>query len=63
MLFNLMQKKKVCMLYIKQCQHKIDAFLEFSSFFHDPADVGNLNSGSSAFIKVKIHKSKDMETS
>lgn len=27
MLFNLMQKKKVCMLYIKQCQHKIDAFL------------------------------------
>ena len=30
---------------------EIDVFLEFSSFFHDPADVGNLISGSSAFCK------------
>ena len=27
---------------------KIDVFLELSCFFHDPADVGNLISGSSA---------------
>ena len=28
---------------------EIDAFLELSCFFNDPADVGNLISGSSAF--------------
>ena len=28
---------------------EIDVFLELSCFFHDPADVGNLISGSSAF--------------
>ena len=28
---------------------EIDAFLEFSCFFDDPVDVGNLMSGSSAF--------------
>ena len=28
---------------------EIDVFLEVSSFFDDPADVGNLVSGSSAF--------------
>ena len=28
---------------------KIDVFLELSCFFHDPADVGNLISDSSAF--------------
>ena len=30
---------------------EIDVFLEFSCFFDDPADVGNLISGSSAFSK------------
>ena len=30
----------------------IDAFLELSCFFCDPADVGNLISGSSAFSKT-----------
>ena len=30
---------------------EIDVFLELSCFFHDPADVGNLISGSSAFSK------------
>ena len=30
---------------------EIDIFLELSYFFHDPADVGNLISGSSAFSK------------
>ena len=28
---------------------EIDAFLELSGFFDDPADIGNLISGSSAF--------------
>ena len=30
---------------------EVDAFLEFSCFFYDPVDVGNLISGSSAFPK------------
>ena len=29
----------------------VDVFLELSCFFDDPADVGNLISGSSAFSK------------
>jgi len=28
---------------------EVDGFLELSCFFHDPTDVGNLISGSSAF--------------
>ena len=32
---------------------KIDIFLELSSFFDDPADVGNLISGSSALLTGK----------
>ena len=31
---------------------EIDVFLELSCFFDDPADVGNLISGSSAFSKT-----------
>ena len=30
---------------------EVDVFLEFSCFFDDPADVGNLISGSSVFSK------------
>ena len=30
---------------------EVDIFLEFSCFFDDPTDVGNLISGSSAFSK------------
>ena len=30
-------------------------FLEFSSFFYDPTDVGNLISGSSAFSKSSLN--------
>ena len=33
----------------------IDVFMEFSCFFHDPADVGNLVSGSSAFPKSSLN--------
>ena len=32
---------------------EIDVFLELSCFFHDPEDVGNLISGSSAFSKTE----------
>ena len=34
---------------------KIDVFLELSCCFHDPADVGNLISGSSAFSKSSLN--------
>ena len=34
---------------------EIDVFLELSSFFHDPADVGILISGSSAFSKTSLN--------
>ena len=33
---------------------EIDVFLELSCFFSDPADVGNLISGSSAFSKTSL---------
>ena len=32
-----------------------DVFLELSCLFYDPADVGNLISGSSAFSKPLVH--------
>ena len=32
-----------------------DVFLEFSCFFNDPTDVGNLISGSSAFSKSTLN--------
>ena len=35
----------------KVSKAEVDIFLELSCFFHDPADVGNLISGSSAFSK------------
>ena len=35
--------------------HEIHVFLELSCFFHDPADVGNLISGSSAFSKTSLN--------
>ena len=33
---------------------EIDVFLEFSCFFDDLADIGNLISGSSAFSKTNL---------
>ena len=41
--------------YLLPNKAEIDAFLEFSRFFHDPADVGNLMSGSSAFSKTSLN--------
>ena len=34
---------------------EIDVFLELFRFFHNPADVGNLISGSSAFSKTSLN--------
>ena len=34
---------------------EIDVFLELACFFDDPADVGNLISGSSAFSKISLN--------
>ena len=34
---------------------EIDVFLELSCFYDDPADVGNLISGSSAFSKTNLN--------
>ena len=34
---------------------EIDVFMELSCFFNDPADVGNLISGSSVFSKTSLN--------
>ena len=34
---------------------EVDVFLELSSVFDDPTDVGNLSSGSSAFSKFSLN--------
>ena len=34
---------------------EVDVFLELSCFVHDPADVGNLNYGSSVFSKTSLN--------
>ena len=34
---------------------EVDIFLEFSCFFYDSMDVGNLISGSSAFSKSRLN--------
>ena len=34
---------------------EVDILLEFSCFFYDPADGGNLISGSSAFLKFSLN--------
>ena len=39
---------------------KVDVFLEFSHFFDDPEDVGNLISGSSVFSKTSLSIRKFM---
>ena len=42
---------------------EIDVFLELFCFFHDPADVGNLISGSFAFLPTGNFSSKHKTTS
>ena len=34
---------------------EVDVFMEFSRFFYDPTDVGNLISGFSAFSKTSLN--------
>ena len=34
---------------------EVEVFLEYSCFFNDPKDVGNLVSGSSAFSKASLN--------
>ena len=36
-------------------EEEVDVFLELSCFFYGPADVGSLNSGSSAFSKSSLY--------
>ena len=36
-------------------EEEVDVFLEFSCFFFDSMDVGNLISGSSAFSKSRLY--------
>ena len=40
---------------------EIDVFLELPCFFHDPADVGNLIFGSSAFSKTSLNISQQKQ--
>ena len=51
--FGLVNKEEICFSGILE-------FLEFSCFFNDPADVGNLVSGSSAFPKTSLNNWKFM---
>ena len=39
---------------------EIDVFLKLSRFFSDPADVGSLTSGSSAFSKTSLNISSEI---
>ena len=41
-------------------KEETDVFLKLSCFFHDPVDVGNLISGSSAFSKTSLNIRKFM---
>ena len=34
---------------------EVDVFMELSCFFYDPMDIGNLTSGSSAFLKSSLN--------
>ena len=34
---------------------EVDVLLEFPCFFHEPTDIGNLTSGSSAFSKSSLY--------
>ena len=48
-----------CDLHSQRLEHsqwsKVDFFLDFSCFFYDPVDVGNLISGSYAFSKTSLY--------
>ena len=50
------KKKRIIQFVVIHTVNKteVDIFLEFSCFFNDPADAGNLISGSSAFSKSSL---------
>ena len=59
----LFQNFQFVVIHIVKCfgivnKVEIDVLLELSCFFNDPADVGNLISGSSAFSKTTLNKWK-----
>ena len=47
--------KRFVVIYTIFKGFEVDVFLEFSCFFNDPMDVGNLISGSSAFSKSSFN--------
>ena len=42
---------------------EVDVLLELSGLLDDPADVGNLTSGSSAFSKTRLNKHQEVHSS
>ena len=54
----LWSKQSKCFGIVNKAE--IDAFLELSYFSHDPADFGNLTSGSSIFSKTSLNIGKFM---
>ena len=50
----------VSYLFLVKYAPSLDVFLELSCFFHDPADVGHLISGSSAFSESSLNIRKFM---
>ena len=42
---------------------EVDVFLELSCFFNDPANVGNLISGSSVFSKYSLNEHLEVHSS
>ena len=58
---HLLKNFPVCLIHTVKAfsiVNEADVFLEFSSFFCDPMDAGNLISGSSAFSKSRKSFSK-----
>ena len=53
--FGIVNKAEIDFFLFKFIYLEMDVFLELSCFFDDPADVGNLISGSSAFSKTSLN--------
>ena len=58
--FYLLKNFSVCLIYTVKSfsiinEAEVDVLLEFSCFFDDPVDVGNLISSSSAFSKSSLN--------
>ena len=53
--FDIVNKAEIDVFLELVNKAEIDVFLELSCFFHDPADVGNPISGSSAFSKSSLN--------